>query len=276
MQAVYMQQKHTQLARLLEIMERLRDPETGCPWDVKQTFETIAPYTIEEAYEVSEAIASGDRDKICDELGDLLLQVVFHAQMATEEDSFTFEDVAEKVSDKMVRRHPHVFGNLPATDEQLVKQNWEAIKKAERDNASNGKTASILDDITSTLPAMVRAAKLQKRAASVGFDWPDIKDVIKKMYEELDELDQVLTDTPQDKERLQDEIGDILFVASNLARKAGLDPETALLGCNRKFERRFHYIEERLNNQNCQIEDASLEQMEALWKEAKNLYFSGN
>ena len=184
-----MQQKHTQLARLLEIMERLRDPETGCPWDVKQTFETIAPYTIEEAYEVSEAIASGDRDKICDELGDLLLQVVFHAQMATEEDSFTFEDVAKQVSDKMVRRHPHVFGDLPATDEQLVKQNWEAIKKAERADASNGQTASILDDITSTLPAMVRAAKLQKRAASVGFDWPDIKAVIKKMYEELDELD---------------------------------------------------------------------------------------
>ena len=271
-----MQQKHTQLARLLEIMERLRDPETGCPWDVKQTFETIAPYTIEEAYEVSEAIASGDRDKICDELGDLLLQVVFHAQMATEEDSFTFEDVAKQVSDKMVRRHPHVFGNLPATDEQLVKQNWEAIKKAERADASNGQTASILDDITSTLPAMVRAAKLQKRAASVGFDWPDINAVIKKMYEELDELDQVLTDTPQDKERLQDEIGDILFVASNLARKAGLDPETALLGCNRKFERRFHYIEERLSNQNCRLEDASLEQMETLWNEAKKSYFSDN
>ena len=276
MQAVYMQQKHTQLARLLEIMERLRDPDTGCPWDVKQTFETIAPYTIEEAYEVSEAIASGDRDKLCDELGDLLLQVVFHAQMATEEDSFTFEDVAKQVSDKMVRRHPHVFGDLPATDEQLVKQNWEAIKRAERADASNGQTTSILDDITSTLPAMVRAAKLQKRAASVGFDWPDIKTVIKKMYEELDELDQVLTDTPQDKERLQDEIGDILFVASNLARKAGLDPETALLGCNRKFERRFHYIEEQLNNQNCRLENASLEQMESLWKEAKNLDFSDN
>ena len=275
MQAVYMQQKHTQLARLLEIMERLRDPETGCPWDVKQTFETIAPFTIEEAYEVSEAIASGDRDKICDELGDLLLQVVFHAQMATEEDSFTFEDVAKQVSDKMVRRHPHVFGNLPATDEKLVKQNWEAIKRTERADSSNDQTASILDDITSTLPAMVRAAKLQKRAASVGFDWPDINSVIKKMYEELDELDQVLKDTPQDNERLQDEIGDILFVASNLARKAGLDPETALLGCNRKFERRFHYIEERLNNQNCRLEDVSLEQMEALWKEAKNLEKSG-
>ncbi len=271
-----MQQKHTQLARLLEIMARLRDPKTGCPWDVKQTFETIAPYTIEEAYEVSEAIASGDRDKICDELGDLLLQVVFHAQIATDEDSFTFEDVAKQVSDKMVRRHPHVFGNLPAKDEQHVKLNWEAIKKAERADKSIGQTESILDDITSTLPAMVRAAKLQKRAASVGFDWPDITAVIKKMYEELDELDQALTDTPQDKERLQDEIGDILFVASNLARKAGLDPETALLGCNRKFERRFHYIEEQLNNQNCRLEDASLEQMEFLWKEAKKYYFSDN
>ena len=268
-----MQQEHKQLARLLDIMARLRDPETGCPWDVKQTFETIAPFTIEEAYEVSEAIASGDRDKICDELGDLLLQVVFHAQMATEEDSFTFEDVAEQVGDKLVRRHPHVFGNLTTTDEQLVKQNWEAIKKAERADESNGQTASILDDITSTLPAMVRAAKLQKRAASVGFDWPDITAVMKKMHEELDELDQVLTDTPQDKERLLDEIGDILFVASNLARKAGLDPETALLGCNRKFERRFHYIEEQLYNQNCRLEDASLTKMEDLWNEAKKLDF---
>ena len=273
MQAVYMQQEHTQLARLLEIMARLRDPETGCPWDIKQTFNTIAPYTIEEAYEVSEAIASGDRDKICDELGDLLLQVVFHAQIATEEDSFTFEDVAEQVSDKMERRHPHVFGNLPETDEQVVKLNWEAIKKAEREDASNGQKPSILDGITRTLPAMVRAAKLQKRAASVGFDWPDITAVIKKMHEELEELHQVLTDTPQDKERLQDEIGDILFVASNLARKAGLDPETALLGCNRKFERRFHYIEERLNNQNIRLDDASLEQMDALWNEAKNYEF---
>ena len=273
MQAVYMQKEHIQLARLLEIMARLRDPKIGCPWDVKQTFETIAPFTIEEAYEVSEAIASGDRDKICDELGDLLLQVVFHAQMATEEGSFTFEDVAEQVSNKMVRRHPHVFGNLPTADEQLVKQNWEAIKRAERADASNRQMASILDDITSTLPAMVRAAKLQKRAASVGFDWPDITAVIKKMHEELDELDQVLTDTPQNKERLQDEIGDILFVAANLARKAGLDPETALLGCNRKFERRFHFIEERLNDQNCRLEDASLEQMESLWQEAKKLDF---
>ncbi len=276
MQAVYMQQEHTQLARLLKIMARLRDPATGCPWDVKQTFESISPYTIEEAYEVSEAVASGDRDKICDELGDLLLQVVFHAQMATEEESFTFEDVAKKVSDKMVRRHPHVFGNVPKADEQLVKQNWEAIKQAERAKASNGQTESILDDITSTLPAMVRAAKLQKRAASVGFDWPDMASVIAKMYEELDELDKVLTDTPQDKERLQDEIGDILFVASNLARKAGLDPETALLNCNRKFERRFHYIEENLSNLNCKLEDASLEQMEDLWQKAKKHEISYN
>ena len=271
-----MQKDHTQLARLLEIMARLRDPETGCPWDVKQTFETIAPYTIEEAYEVSEAIASGDRNKICDELGDLLLQVVFHAQIATEEDSFAFEDVAKQVSDKMVRRHPHVFGDLSAADEQVVKQNWEAIKQAERAAASSGQSSSILDDITSTLPAMVRAAKLQKRAASVGFDWPDISAVIKKMHEEIDELEQVLTDTPQEKERLQDEIGDILFVASNLARKAGLDPETALLGCNRKFERRFRFIEKQLSCQNRLLGDASLEQMEELWQKAKKHENSDN
>ena len=264
-----MSQVPPNLSRLLDIMARLRDPETGCPWDIQQSFETIAPYTIEEAYEVSEAISTGDRDKICDELGDLLLQVVFHAQMAAEEGSFTFDGVARQVSDKMIRRHPHVFGTAKAEDGEAVKQNWEAIKQAERAEAAKGETVSVLDGVASTLPAMVRAAKLQKRAARVGFDWPDMMAVIDKMNEELGELEQVLQHTPDDKTRLQDEIGDILFVAANLARKAGIDPETALLGCNRKFERRFRYIEDRLGQQNSSVEQACLEQMEALWQEAK-------
>lgn len=265
-----MSQESPNLSRLLDIMARLRDPETGCPWDIQQTFSTIAPYTIEEAYEVSEAIFTGDRDKICDELGDLLLQVVFHAQMATEEDSFTFDDVARRVSDKMIRRHPHVFAEGDAADGEAVKQNWEAIKQAERAEAAKDSRLSVLDGVATTLPAMVRAAKLQKRAARVGFDWPDMDAVIDKMHEELDELTEVMTHTPDDKARLEDEIGDILFVAANLARKAGIDPETAMLGCNRKFERRFRYIEDQLEQQNSSVDQASLGQMEQLWQKAKN------
>lgn len=265
-----MSQEPANLSRLLDIMARLRDPETGCPWDVQQTFSSIAPYTIEEAYEVSEAIATGDREKICDELGDLLLQVVFHAQMAAEEGSFTFDDVAGQISDKMIRRHPHVFAKETAEDGEAVRQNWEAIKQAERADAANGSRLSVLDGVATTLPAMVRAAKLQKRAARVGFDWPNIEAVIDKMNEELDELADVMTNTPDDKAQLEDEIGDILFVASNLARKAGIDPETALLGCNRKFERRFRYIEDQLDQQNSSVDEASLDQMEQLWQSAKN------
>ena len=264
-----MAQEPLNLSRLLNIMARLRDPETGCPWDIQQTFATIAPYTIEEAYEVSEAISTGDRDKICDELGDLLLQVVFHAQMAAEEGSFTFDDVAGRVSDKMIRRHPHVFAEATAEDGEAVRQNWEAIKQAERSEAANGSRLSVLDGIATTLPAMVRAAKLQKRAARVGFDWPDMDSVIDKMREELDELTEVVTHTPDDKARLEDEIGDILFVAANLARKAGIDPESAMLGCNRKFERRFRYIEDQLEQQNSSVDEASLDHMEQLWKKAK-------
>ena len=264
-----MSQESLNLSRLLDIMARLRDPETGCPWDIQQTFTSIAPYTIEEAYEVSEAIATGDREKICDELGDLLLQVVFHAQMAAEEGSFTFDDVARQVSDKMIRRHPHVFAQATAADGEAVKQNWEAIKQDERAQAANGGRVSVLDGVATTLPAMVRAAKLQKRAARVGFDWPNIDAVTDKMREELDELTEVLKHTPDDKARLEDEIGDILFVAANLARKAGIDPETALLSCNRKFERRFRYIEDQLEQRNSSVDQASLDQMELLWQEAK-------
>ena len=259
-----------EIARLHKIMQDLRDPITGCPWDVEQNFETIAPYTIEEAYEVSEAIYEGDRAKIADELGDLLLQVVFQAQIAAEEGSFDLADVARAISDKMIRRHPHVFGDESRETAAAQKIAWEDIKAEERAaSKTDDRPASLLADVAVTLPAMVRAAKLQKRAARVGFDWPDMKSVIAKMHEETGELLEVLEQSPHDKARLQDEVGDILFVASNIARKAGVDPESALLACNRKFEKRFTYIETTLHDKDRAIEDASLDEMESLWQEAK-------
>lgn len=261
----------SEISRLHGIMQALRDPLTGCPWDIEQNFATIAPYTIEEAYEVSEAIASGDRAKIADELGDLLLQVIFHAQIAAEEGSFDLGDVAAAISEKMIRRHPHVFGDDSRKDAAEQRRAWEDIKAAER-AANNTKQAatSVLEGVAVTLPAIVRAAKLQKRAARVGFDWPDMKSVIEKMHEETAELLDVMAKEPNNQDRLQDEVGDILFVASNIARKAGVEPESALLACNRKFERRFTYIEASLAAKDRRIEDASLEEMEALWQEAKN------
>ena len=257
-----------QIDRLLSIMKALRDPQAGCPWDIKQDFTTIAPYTIEEAYEVNDAIQSGDRDKICDELGDLLLQVVFHAQIAAEEGSFTFSDVAAGISDKMVRRHPHVFGDAEAKTDNDVRTNWEQIKAEER-QLENGKDASVLSGIAVTLPAMVRASKLQKRAANVGFDWPDLDAVIDKLHEETDELRRQWEEDKTNKARLKDEVGDILFVAANLARKVGIDPETALIETNRKFERRFGYIEQALEGKNIPIDEAGLELMDKLWDAAK-------
>lgn len=263
---------HHQIDRLTKIMRDLRDPQTGCPWDIEQDFASIAPYTIEEAYEVSEAIYSGDRDRLADELGDLLLQVVFHAQMAYEEGSFDLSDVARLISDKMIRRHPHVFGDSARGTAQTTKQAWEDIKAEERKlaNSKDDKSfSSILHDVAITLPAIVRASKLQKRAARVGFDWPDLKSVIAKMHEETAELLEAYEDEPDNHERLQDEVGDILFVAANLARKTGIDPESALLACNRKFERRFTFIEQQLSAAQRSLEEASLEEMEALWQQAK-------
>ena len=259
---------HEQIDRLVKIMSDLRDPVTGCPWDIEQDFASIAPYTIEEAYEVSEAVYSGDRDKLADELGDLLLQVIFHSQMAKEEGSFELTDVVRAISDKMVRRHPHVFGDSTQTDAISTKMAWEDMKAQERgDTSPNG---SILDDVAITLPAIVRAAKLQKRAARVGFDWPDLNAVIEKMAEETKELQEAYETNPKDHKRLEDEVGDILFVAANLARKVGVDPETALLTCNRKFERRFKFVESQTNERGLSLSDASLEEMEALWQKAKS------
>ena len=258
---------HKELDRLITIMQQLRDPETGCPWDVKQTLETIAPYTIEEAYEVADAIQNGSLEDIRDELGDLLLQVVFQSRIAEEAGHFDLADVAKSISDKMVARHPHVFGSdedRPTADGQRAI--WEDIKAAERAKKGN---AGVLDDVAAGLPPMLRALKLQKRAARVGFHWPEFSQLVDKLHEEVDELSVELNATPQDKGRLTDEVGDLLFVAVNMARKAGIDPETALMGCNQKFERRFRYIEKAIENNDKNINDASLDEMESLWQEAK-------
>lgn len=247
--------------RLLAIMARLRDRETGCPWDIEQDFSTIAPYTIEEAYEVAEAIASGDRAAIKDELGDLLLQVVFHSQMAAEESSFTFEDVAHSINEKMVRRHPHVFGEADIRSAEAQTEHWETIKKAEREaKAKHG----VLADVPAALPALMRAQKLQKRAARVGFDWPDVSGVVAKIHEELGETEAVLAD----KDKLAEELGDLLFAVVNLARFAGIDAEEALRRANRKFTRRFEHIERTLSKP---MGEATLDEMERLWEDAKRL-----
>ena len=260
------QDKLTQLERIIDIMRQLRDPETGCPWDVEQDFSTITPYIIEEAYEVADAVQRGDVDDIQDELGDLLLQVVFQSRIAEEAGLFTLADVARGISDKMVDRHPHVFGSedRPQVDEKSGR--WEAIKAAER--ASKGKTG-VLDDIAAGLSPMLRALKLQKRAARVGFDWADMDDIITKLDEETAELRAEVSRDSVDQKRVIDEVGDVLFVAVNLARRAGVDPETALMGCNSKFERRFRYIEHYTEQTGKSVNDMSLEEMEALWQKAK-------
>jgi len=257
-----------QLDRIIEIMRQLRDPQTGCPWDVEQDFASIAPYTIEEAYEVADAVQRGDPDDIRDELGDLLLQVIFQARIAEEAGLFSLADVARSISDKMVDRHPHVFGTegRPHLTEQSGR--WEAIKAEER--ARKGHTG-ILDGIAAGLPPMLRALKLQKRAARVGFDWVNMDDIISKLHEETDELREEANRDPVDQARLADEVGDVLFVAVNLARRAGVDPETALMACNSKFESRFTYIEKHSEKMNKNIESMSLDEMEQLWQEAKSV-----
>jgi ATP diphosphatase len=257
--------------RLLRIMARLRDPNGGCPWDVEQDFSTIAPHTLEEAYEVVEAIEAGDKSSLKDELGDLLFQIVFYAQMAEEEGSFTFEQIAEAIADKMIRRHPHVFGEAEMADPTTHIRLWEEQKAAER---AEKDAAGTLDGVSVTLPALPRAVKLQKRVARVGFDWPGVGQVFDKLEEEIGELRAELSETP-DQRRIEEEMGDILFVCANLARKLGVDPETALRGCNRKFERRFRHIEESLAGEGRRPENATLEEMEELWVAAKKLEKGG-
>lgn len=261
--------------RLLEIMALLRDPVRGCPWDVEQTFQTIAPYTIEEAYEVADAIHRGDTDGLRDELGDLLLQVVFHAQMAAEAKAFDFEDVVSSICDKMVRRHPHVFGEASIEDAAAQTLAWEEHKANERKaknltaETEEPHRESALDGVTLALPALVRALKLQKRAALVGFDWPDASAALDKFGEEIDELTAEI-DAGGDVERIRDEIGDLLFTCVNVSRKLGTDPEEALRHANAKFERRFRRIEVLLaDDDDRRPRQASLDELEALWSRVK-------
>ena len=265
------------IERLLEIMARLRDPETGCPWDREQRYETIAPYTIEEAYEVADAIQRGDKAALKDELGDLLFQVVFYAQMAREEDAFDFDAVAETISDKMLRRHPHVFDDPETRTTEAQLGAWETQKAQERAEsaAQDGRQISALDGVALALPALLRAHKLQKRAARVGFDWPDLGPVVAKIDEELRELkDEIACDAAAD--RLEDEIGDLLFAVVNLARHLDVEPEQALRRTNSKFERRFKSVEEDLALQGKTPASSNLEEMDSLWDEAKKKEIGSN
>ena len=255
------------LDRLLRIMVRLRDPERGCPWDREQNFSTIAPYTIEEAYEVADAIARNDPAALKDELGDLLFQVVFHARMAEEAGMFAFDDVATAIAEKMERRHPHVFGEAEITSVAAQNQAWEEHKAAERRGRSRaaGNAESVLDGVALALPALLRAVKLQKRAARIGFDWPQADPVFDKIAEEIAELRTEL-DRGGDRDRLEDEVGDLLFAVTNLARKLDLDPEAALRRSTAKFERRFRRVEAQAAEKTPLLD---LEALEALWQEAK-------
>jgi MazG family protein len=273
------------IARLIDIMAALRTPATGCPWDLEQSFRSVAPYTIEEAYEVADAIERGDLDDLREELGDLLLQVVFHARMAQEAGAFAFDDVVEAICDKLVRRHPHVFhsnnvfGEAAAMSPGAVSAQWSEIKAREkairaerRARAGMAETpASVLDGVSLALPALTRAVKLQEKAGEVGFDWANARLVLDKIREETEE---VAAELPADNNcapcpALTEEIGDLLFVVANLARHVGADPEQALRGANAKFERRFHFIERRLKDAGKTPRGSTLDEMEALWVEAK-------
>ena len=262
------------ISRLLDIMAQLRTPVTGCPWDLEQDFSTIAPYTIEEAYEVADAIARNDLPDLCDELGDLLLQVVFHARMAEEQDAFAFGDVVEAITRKMIRRHPHVFadssGRLTPAD---VKGAWDRIKSEEKaERAARNPTvakqrSSLLGGVKAGQPALKQAMQLQRKASSVGFDWNDPRAVLDKIREEADEIEAALD--RDDRREVADETGDLMFALVNLARHVDADPELALRKTNAKFERRFAYIEQSLHAKGRALEEASLAEMDALWNEAK-------
>ena len=257
------------ISRLIEIMAALRDPDGGCPWDLKQTFATIAPYTIEEAYEVADAIARGDLEDLKDELGDLLLQVVYHARVAEERGAFAFADVVEAIATKMIRRHPHVFGTAEERAAGAASGFWERAKAAEK--AANT-DAGQLDDVTVALPALTRAIKLQNKAAKVGFDWPSLTPVLAKLKEELAELEHEIASAPEGdatSRAIEEEFGDLLFVVANVARHLKIDPESALRAANEKFTRRFRHIEARLVERGRSPAQSNLAEMDALWDEAK-------
>jgi ATP diphosphatase len=265
------------ISRLVEIMAALRDPDTGCPWDVEQDFSTIAPYTIEEAYEVADAIARGDLDELRDELGDLLLQVVYHARIAEEQKEFAFGDVVLAITEKMIRRHPHVFGDAQARGAGMAKGMWDAIKAQEkalrrearlaRGLPPEGHGQGFLDGLPVALPALTRALKLQEKAARVGFDWKQAMPILDKIEEEIGELREAIEQ--DDRASIKDEFGDLLFALVNLGRHLELDAEAALSGTNEKFRRRFHHIEQALRASGSSLEEATLDEMEALWQQAK-------
>lgn len=248
-------------------MAALRDPVRGCPWDRQQTMTSLVPHTLEEAYEVAEAVEQGDLEAIRDELGDLLFQVVFYSRLAEERRAFDFGDVAEAVSDKLVRRHPHVFGEAVVASAADQARAWEDLKQRERNARAGGRAPGALDGVASSLPALSRAVKLQRRAARVGFDWRDPRQVLAKVEEELGELREVLDDG--NRERLEHELGDVLLAVTNLARHLHIDPETALRRANRRFEQRFRYMESRLISQGREMSECPPEALEALWEEAK-------
>ncbi|MGQ9370834.1 nucleoside triphosphate pyrophosphohydrolase [Azospirillum sp. A39] len=256
--------------RLLDLMARLRDPQRGCPWDLEQSYRTIAPHTIEEAYEVADAIEQGDMAALKDELGDLLFQVVYYAQFAREDGLFDFEEVAGAVTDKMIRRHPHVFGPEEVKTAEHQTSRWEEHKAAERaaKAAEEGREPSALDGVTPGLPALTRALKLQRRAARVGFDWTEPRDILDKIEEEVGEL-RAEMDGGGAPERIADELGDLLFALVNLARRLDVDPESALRGTNAKFDRRFRRVEALLAERGRRPEGSTLDEMETLWRQAK-------
>jgi ATP diphosphatase len=258
-----------EIARLLDIMAALRTPDTGCPWDLAQNFSTIAPYTLEEAYEVADAIARGDLADLREELGDLLLQVVFHARMAEEQHAFDFGDVVQAITEKLIRRHPHVFGDARSDTPQAVEGLWEKIKAEENAAKKGSKEESALAGVPVALPALTRALKLQAKASKVGFDWNDPRAVLRKIREEADEIEAELDRAEPDAAAAAAEVGDLLFAAVNLARHLRADPEAALRQTNRKFERRFESIERALAARGKVPQDATLAEMDALWDEAK-------
>ena len=265
------------ISRLIEIMAALRDPETGCPWDKEQNFATIAPYTVEEAYEVADAIARDDLADLRDELGDLLLQVVYHARMAEEMGAFAFPDVVEAITRKLIRRHPHVFGDAEARAAGAAKGMWERIKAEEKlaraaarsSKAEAERPPGLLDSVPAGLPAMIRAVRLQEKASTVGFDWNDPRAVLDKLAEEIGEIEAELTAPVREPERLEDEVGDLLFAVANLARHLKVDPDQALRRTNAKFMRRFASIETALAAKGRGPAEATLDEMEALWQAAK-------
>ncbi len=256
-------QPSTSISTLLRIVQELRDPVSGCPWDLKQDFRSIAPYTLEEAYEVVDAIEAGQQDNLKDELGDLIFQVVFHAQLASEAGWFQFEDVVQCICEKMVRRHPHVFASAVVKDAESQTLEWEMQKKRER-----GDQGSLLAGVPNALPALLRAGKLQKRVARVGFDWPDINGVFDKVSEELGELRDALAKSANEQ-AVREEAGDLLFSVVNLLRHAGVDAESALREGNRKFERRFRIVEQLCAENGCTVAEAGLDVLEGYWRAAK-------